>query len=190
MLDVNAAAEGEQKRLLEQGLDIYKQLVSETEVNQLPEKLFVTNFLPFFCGERDPEKDPDFFVFWVSIAGSPVSEVEIIDERGKPLFRVPPLNDTTIIKPDRTVKNSINFSQIITMAKMYANMTPTAGQNALMNGLGEKYKELQAKSEIFDKNTIRWLDILARYGKLPKQVTTSTSAPSKPGALTDDDFDF
>lgn len=191
MLDSISAAQGETNKLLEQGLEIYRQLVTEPQLNKLPERLFTRNFLPFFCGERDPVKEPDFYVLWISIAGSPMSEVQIIDDNGNPLFTVPALNDTSIIKPDRNTSGSINFSQIITMAKMYGNMTPVAGQNVLMSGLGEKYKELQSKSEVFDSNTERWYQILLRYGKVEKLINTTTgTASEKPGALSDDDFEF
>ena len=105
---------------------------------------------------------------WYGIAGSPSSEVLIIDDNDKPLYKVPALVDTSIINPNRE-KGSINFSQIVTMAKMYGNITPTAGMNALNGGLAKKYSEIQSKSKAFTENEKRWMDIFQRYGKVKKR---------------------
>src|SRR3990167_8751263 len=82
-------------------IDAFKELVTESEPNKLPEHLFVQNFLPYFCGELDINTNKDVLPYWYSIAGSASKEVEIIDSSGKPIYRVPALADNSVIEPKK-----------------------------------------------------------------------------------------
>lgn len=182
--------DGDSKRITEENEMIHAALVTNNEPNQLPERLFVNNFLPFFCGEIDIEKEPGFFAMWFGIAGSPSLEVSIIDDMGKVLYRVPSIMDSSIINPNRE-NSTINFAHIVTMAKLYGNITPIAGENALNGGLAKKYSELQNKSKVFTTNEQRWIEIFAKYGKIKMTPGISANiASKKDGSLSDDDFEF
>lgn len=179
----------EQIKITEENRNIYNALVLNNVPKPLPEKLFVNNFLPFFSGELDIDSEPNFFAMWYGIAGSPSSEVQIIDDNGKELYKVPAIVDTSIINPNRE-NNDVNFAHIVTMAKLYGNITPTAGQNALNGGLAKKYAQIQAKSKVFTTNEERWLNIFIRYGKVKKSELQVTEAKKAEGVLSDDDFEF
>lgn len=74
----------------------FEQIVDQVESNQLPEKLFVDNFLPVFSGKVKMEDNNQAIVAWIAIAGSPVASVDIIDSSGKVLFTVPPIAKSDI----------------------------------------------------------------------------------------------
>lgn len=181
----------EMNSLNQQNAEIFKQLVSDPIVRSLPERLFVSNFLPFFAGELDPKQSPDFYSLWISIAGSPMAELDIVDDRNTPLFRVPGLIDSSIINPNRENKSGMNFADVVIMAKLYGNMTPAAGANALNKGLSEKYRQLQAKSPTFETNVKRWYEILKRYGKT-KEPSSQTTVQSKTpqSNIVDDELEY
>jgi len=182
--------DSDSKRISEENEMIHAALVTDSKPNQLPERLFVNNFLPFFCGELDIDKEPNFFAMWFGIAGSPSLEVSIIDDLGKVLYRVPSIMDSSIINPNRE-NSTINFAHIVTMAKLYGNITPIAGENALNGGLAKKYSELQNKSKVFSSNEQRWMQIFARYGKIKVAPNiTAAIVAKKDGSLSDDDFEF
>lgn len=175
-------------RITEETEKIFSKLVSNPLANKLPENLFVENFLPYFCGEVEIPEETELYSLWYGIAGSPTGEVDIIDTRGKSLYKVPPLMNTNIINPKREDSNDMNFSQIINLATMYGNMTPMAGMNALNTGLANKLETLRNKSVEFSEYETRWIEIFKRYGKI-KQNTVSSVAASD-NRLQEDELEF
>ncbi len=169
--------------------DIFRQLVEQTEVRKLPEHLFVRNFLPFFLGEKNPNENPDFYSYWIGITGSPSAELDVIDKSGNILFRVPGLIYSGIINPSRATNNSIKYSDVVMMAKLYGNITPTAGKNALDKGLSEKYRELQSRSPTFQTNVNRWVEIFRRYGKVEQQ-SEAVNRPVVKDTISDDELEY
>lgn len=176
------------ERVTEETEKIYSKLVANPLANKLPERLFVENFLPYFCGEVEIPEETELYSLWYGIAGSPTGEVDIIDISGKSLYKVPPLMNTNIINPKRGDNNDMNFSQIIALASMYNNMTPVAGLNALNTGLANKLETLRNKSVEFTDYEIRWIDIFKRYGKI-KQNTVSSVAVAD-NRLQEDEMEF
>lgn len=176
------------ERMIEETEKIFGKLVSNPLANRLPEKLFVENFLPYFCGEVEIPEETELYSLWYGIAGSPTGEVDIIDTRGKSLYKVPPLMNTNIINPKREDSNEMNFSQIIALATMYGNMTPVAGLNALNTGLSGKLETLRNRSVEFSEYETRWIEIFKRYGKI-KEKTTSSAAVVE-NKLQEDEMEF
>ena len=171
-----------------QNEQIFKALVIDDQVSTLPESLFVQNFLPFFCGERDIASNAEVIPYWFAIAGSPTKEVEIIDDSGNSLYKVPALSDTSIIDPVKE-KGNVNFGEIVSLTKLYTNQSPTAGENFINKQLADKFYKLTAKSDVFSENEKRWVDIFARYGKIKINDQVQDSGASS-GKLGDDELEF
>jgi hypothetical protein len=177
------------EQLVDSTQAFYDTLVVNYERAKLPEDLFVRNFLPFFLGKIDIKTNPDFLPTWISIAGSPSAEVEIIDTRGKVLFTVPAFIDSTIIgSKDET--GGFSFADIVRMGKLYGNITPSLGANTLKDGFADKLSRLSKKSEVFDKNKQTWEIIFSRYIKPEESNQTGLSAKkSTTSNVSDDDFE-
>lgn len=174
--------------LEEENKQLFDLLITNADVNKLPETLFVENFLPFFCGEREIGDNKDFLPYWISIAGSPTAEVQIIDGAGYELYRVPPIADTTIIEPAKR-KGNVNFGEIVALTKLHSNVTPAKGENYLNKQLADKFFKLTSQSTIFSENEKRWISIFERYGKL-KVDDTALANKKAAEVLRDDEFEF
>lgn len=188
MADTNETFEMAQLR--ERNRALADQLAVSNNAGKLPEYLFVSNFLPYFCGERLMSANPNVFPMWVSIAGSATSEVDILNDRGETIFSVPALVDLSTIDPVRKPGDASALGQIAGMAKMHANQTPTAGTNYMNAKLAEKFNKIVTRSETFTTNQERWNAIFARYGKGARTVATNSPTTESSGKLTDDDMVF
>lgn len=181
-------ANAELDNINQQQIQLFDLLVTNDKASKLPEQLFVTNFLPYFCGELNIDTNEDVLPYWFSIAGSPNKEVSIIDGRGIELYKVPALSDTSIIDPTKE-KGKMNFGEIVSLAKLYTNLSPAQGQNFINDKLAEKFYKLTAKSKIFTDNEKRWYDIFARYGKI-KPDDVGKIEDDKASKLSDDELEF
>ena len=162
------------------------------ERKQLPEHLFVSNFLPVFSGAISIDKVPDFMSVWVSITGSPGSGLDIIDNSGKVLFTVPPIFDSTFIDPNRK-DGSMNFAEIIHFAKMHNGISPHLERSVFVSNIQKKLDAMQKNSPTFAKNINLWIDIFKRYKvgefKIDNLKAENISNSVKVSNVTDDDFE-
>lgn len=159
------------------------------EKNKLPEKLFVTNFLPVFSGEVLIEKVPDFIPIWVSVAGSPTAAVDIVDEKGTVLFTVPAIFDTNFIDP-RHRAGKMDFSEIVRFAKLHGNISPAQEQNVFLGEVSKKINDMAKTSPKYKENLDLWTNIFNRYnvgGNVAKKLIGVDV--KKIGVVTDDDFE-
>lgn len=156
------------------------------EINKLPESIFVQVFLPFFCGEKSINDEKDILVKWVSIAGSPTKEVQIIDDNGDDLFVVPALMDSTIID----IKNDSQgqtFLSIIANYELHKNQLPVVGENYLKNSIDEKMKTLTKDSTAHESNEKSWNEIFIRYNKIDGPDTDESADVNR---LSDDEISY
>ena len=157
----------------------------QEEVAQLPEDVFRAVFWPFFSGQLSLEESDSVVANWISIAGSPYSEVDILDPQRKVLFRVPALFDSTVVDPNEH-RPGDSLADIYAQSKMRARNIPAAGQRYLNEALTEKNKALTQDSQQLSKNQQAWLTIFQYYG-LAK--TTLTSPVEKVDISEDLDYD-
>lgn len=159
-------------------------------VNRLPERIFKESFLAFFCGELPPNPKDDHAAVWISVAGAATSEVEIIDEVGKPLFRVPALIDTSGINPV-VAERGVAIAAIAALASEHARSLPSTGRAFLMRNLELKSREIQKISTDFSANELRWIEIFKRYGKW-KDVAAEKAEEVKQeeSRIQDDELNF
>ncbi len=90
--------------------EIHDQLITaaESEWNQIPESIFVSQFLDLFMNGID--SNPDKLINWITVAGNLRFGVHVIsDTTGERLFTVPPVYDTSIFSatPGESMDESI-----------------------------------------------------------------------------------
>lgn len=178
-----------QLQLVKDSIDLnYKLLVEDPakELNQLPENIFVNYFLPFFCGERSFNDNPELLATWIGIAGNPTKEVQIIDQSGKTLFNVPSVVDTSFIDVNNERRGQPFFS-IIANYELHKNQLPVVGENYLKNTMEQRYDTLTKDSSTHAVNEKRWTDIFVRYDKVKAKVTTEQVRSDK---LSDDEISY
>lgn len=152
---------------------IFDDLVVKNENSKLPEEIFQGHFLPFFSGQRHASKDDNVIAEWISVAGTPMNEVDIIDRDGEVLFTVPPLMDTNIINVT-TNTSQRSMSAILSNYDLHHNNIPKVAVNKLNQNLGDKSEALLNPKVSFE-NKERWDKIMLRYNISPEEVATKTS---------------
>lgn len=149
----------------------HKQIVEDAqqEVARLPEDIFKKDFLPFFSGEQTFLDRESTVALWIGIAGTPQSEVAIIDRENTELFRVPPIADTQHLNV-LTRNKGESFSDIAAISALYSNNIPVQGERYLAESIDNKLGTLVGDTALSNKQ--RWDDILVRYGKGTKSQVT------------------
>lgn len=146
--------------------DVFQNLVvgAKADTAKLPESIFVEQFLPFFSGEQNVKDRKEFFSEWIGVAGSPMGEVNVINEEGNVLFSVPPMFDSSVIE---TAKRNLgeSFSDIYSQYKMHSNNLPVVGEKFLADAFEKKIGTTVKKSDVVSSNQERWNNILTRYGR-------------------------
>lgn len=151
----------------------YSALVVNATKTRLPEHVFVSFFLPFFSGElehpalvgRNPLTD------WISIAGTPMAEVDITDVSNNTVFTIPSLFDTNIIDIiNRKPGNAL--SDLYSQYDMRSNV-PSAANNYLANALYNKSMDITQNVNSLLSSKNRWEAILVRYGKIADGMSTN-----------------
>lgn len=158
-----------QKELAESISQSFKSLVTDTPVAKLPEDIFTRHFLPYFSGQKTPTSAEPVFAEWVSVAGNPMSPVDIINQKDEVLFRVPALFDTGMV----TQLQGRTMREIFKQYELYNNNLPQVANNFLT-------KALTAKSEGYTpvpltKAQEEWNNILSRYNMGEKSNESKTS---------------
>lgn len=164
--------------------------VAASDVAKLPEHIFVNVFLPFFAGDPEPRFKVDIGI-WAGIAGNPFAEVEIIDNKGVGLFRVPPIYDRSVINSESD--DRVSIAHIVRSAEQMSNMSPIAGMNYLREQLAQR-SVIGDAGEKVGKHLERWKEIFKRYGReFPTAGTTQATADKVEEKAQDqagEDYDF
>ena len=140
----------------------------------LPEEVFVDVFLPFFAGEEKVDSQNNTVAKWISVAGTPMAEVTIIDNNGDTLFSVPSIFDTSVID---VVKKDIRLGlkEIVANKEIHSRNIPAAGEKYIVNALDQKANAILRPSLVVEKNAARWNEILTRYGKAKISIESEES---------------
>lgn len=166
------------------GQKVFHGLLESVPVNNLPEQIFKNYFLPNFLG-LSQVPNQQWMLEWVSIAGTPMSEVCIIDDvTGQPLFMVPPiLNSNGLIMN----KTEGDLGDIFTRYDQISKNTPSSGLGFLITALNTKNEEFLSN---LNNNEVlgRWIAIMQRYGYNPttEAITQEQTTQNK----LDDYFDI
>lgn len=150
----------------------------------LPEQIFVNYFLPFFTGRHDFIARPNIFSEWISIAGSPMNEVAIIDSFSNIMYYVPAVFDTSFINAAKQSERP-TFSQITDHANLLNNNIPAISDRFLTDALSEKLPDITENVSVNTANERRWIEIFAKY----KISLPSNTPPVVPSSLSNIDQD-
>lgn len=162
----------EQLNNVNDGLNV----LGNANINKLQEKIFVGVFIPIFAGEESLYNAT--METWVRFAGGPYKEVDVIDSKGKVLFRVPPIYDRSTI--NSTTDGKVPIGHIVTTANQFSRIHPNQGKAYLENELNKKAMLLKVPSNVV-KNLEFWNMVFKKYGRneiMPidaKEVKVNTS---------------
>lgn len=157
------------------------------EKSRVPEQTFKEHFLPYFSGQASVADNPDVLPTWVGIAGSPSSEVSIIDQSGNVLYDVPAIMDLSVIDSSRR-KLGESLANIYSQYELHSNQLPVVGERYLADAMGRKTPTMFKESEKFTENAGRWNNIFERYGI--KQQTAVVEKKSLPTSGADLDVEY
>ena len=142
---------------------VHDSLVTHKTNAKLPEDIFKFYFLPYMSGQQPIPDNINLISEWISIAGTPMSEVDIINEAGNVIFTVPSLFDTNNIDVTSRDKGS-SLSDIYSQYELRNNNVPIAAVNFLKKALNEKTSTMLQSSPESKATVQAWMDIYARYG--------------------------
>ena len=137
------------------------------EVTKFPEVLFVEYFLPFFAGEVPATEDINYEVWIAKVAGGERMPVDIVDENGNVLYRVPELFDASVME-----NTSVNGQSMTVIERQYSRLKEidsNASQNFLANSMTQAHLRQEPSAHAYE-NTRVWNEIFKRYGREDKII--------------------
>ncbi len=158
---------------------IFDGLLNNSSVNKIPESLFVNYFLPCFIGTR---QEPNWVMEWISIAGSPMSEIAVFkDGTNQILYYVPSLLNTNNLFLN---KQEGDLGDIFNRYEQINNNIPIQGLNFLIEALNSKNAELLNKLNFTEVNK-RWIEILQGYNLIQSNQDQQSNSLSSSGDYFD-----
>ena len=169
--------------------ECYENAIVRNENNKLPEEVFRSGFLGYFTGNPGPA-NRQHLAEWISIAGSPTSEVDVVDPANKVLFTVPAMMNTDSLI--RTPGAGPSMGELMREYINQKNRTPHAGNNFARLNFGLKAQEITEKGNAaLQTAEQKWSKIFQHYGiPDPVQQTPGAAKESTAVAATSDyDYD-
>lgn len=160
-------------------------LVASQVKTQLPEHVFVNFFLPFFAG-RPVLPGRNVVAEWIGVAGTPMSEVDVVDSTGQVLFTVPAIFNTNILEIANR-KAGRSFADIFSEYELRKAGVPIAANGYLAQNLHSKASEIVKGPHDTGHIASRWATIMSRYGILSESVKLPQSRLQDKG---DDDVTY
>lgn len=163
----------------------YDSLVVQQNKHKIPEQVFVAHFLPYFSGQ-DLGQGRNVVAEWIGVAGSPMAEVDVVDQKGEVVYSVPPIYNTNILEiANRKAGQSV--ADIFQQYELRRAGVPAAANAYLNQNLADKSREMVIGQ--IDENSVagRWNSIMSRYGIKPTAEAEKAGGTSKPAQPADDD---
>lgn len=137
--------------------------LDKVNVRAIPEAMFVHHFLPFFAGETS-ENSQEIITNWLTVAGSAINPVNVVDRAGRVVIQVPPIQNSESLDP--TAVSNINLAYTAKESGAMSSLSPQAAQNIMTAGLSVKLnamtKDIDKSNQAHEK---KWDDLLMHYGK-------------------------
>lgn len=155
-----------QTEILKEQIRVFEaqfQELDKLNIRTIPENMFVHHFLPFFAGEVK-ENAQEIMTNWLTIAGSAVSPVNVVDPQGRVVAQVPAIQNNEGLDP--SAKSDSNIAYSVKEAKAVTGLSPIAAQNILRSDLGIKLTAMT--NSITKSNAVhegKWTSLLNHYGK-------------------------
>lgn len=176
----------QKKGELNQAMAVFhSSLVSNVQNNKLPESVFVQLFLPYFSGTPFPD-NRNVIAEWIGIAGTPMSEVDIINDQGAVLYSVPSLFNTDMLQVANK-KAGLAIGDIVDNYKLRDQHVRGSGERYLSHAIEEKLHTMLPEQPNKNPFTARWADIHQRYGI---QTNEAASTPVTKTNVPDDDLEY
>ena len=164
---------------------LYKDYITDRPAPVLSEYLFQEHFLEFFKKFKDSEPEdltPEESIKlnkWIELSGGPYREVSVVDNKGKEVFRVPPIYTSNTIESDRIVNedNSLNRMGKAFSDKLKTN--PTTAVPALHSTISALPKFIKPIETQID-DIKKWDKIFQFYDK---QSEVADIIPNNPDAV-------
>lgn len=147
---------------------------------RLPEDIFVNYFLPYFTNREAGYPNEEKLVNdWISVAGGPYNEVDILDGVGKPIFTVPSLMNTSSFNPQN--ESNIKYADLVATAEAFRVMSDVHANNFLEEALTVKFREVFKPTDKIFSSEQRWFAIFKRYPEnLPQALKDIIDGALKP----------
>ena len=164
----------------------------------IPEHIFVSYFLPYFRQGLDTETEVSdelreyrqkVLTDWISVAGTLMNEVNVIDNRRQVLFTVPALANTAVINPVRK-DGAPAFMDIAVMAERLRMISPAQSANYENDRLHQKVMEMSNGKHRFKDNEHRWIDIFNRYPLTEEEKKVSGNKNSAQSSKDEDELEY
>jgi hypothetical protein len=146
---------------------------------RLPEHIFVQNFLPFFNGTVAVEERTLVYAQWIGVAGSAMSEVELLKPNGEVAAVVPPIYDTGFVSSRQKEVNKISSEY---------ELLKTNPINAAEQVYASKMLRNLPQSEVNLTHEQRWINLLSKYGPAtPDQNLNSAQSQDRQNKISGSD---
>lgn len=165
---------------------IHDSLVVNATKGRIKEDIFASYFLPRFLGIVKIPKDVNIMAEWISVAGTPVAEVDVVDIYGDVLFTVPGLFDSSAINPD--AKKERGLREIFAMFDLKMNNLPSAADKFLAVSLEKDLETLTPNEQKKIEQVKRWRDIISRY--FPEHLASEEGSGFDTDVSIDDDIEY
>ena len=122
--------------------------IVEREINKMPESVFKEFFLPYFNGEEEITNDNHIIAKWVEFSGGVYNPVDIVDNSGEIITRIPQLIKNSDTNRDKS--NSIDYSTIVSEFNLRSKRSSVAGDAYLdktLNVVGKTIIEDESGSK-------------------------------------------
>lgn len=159
------------------------------KIAKIEEVYFKNIFLPIFLGETIVSHGATL-TDWVSYAGGQYLPVDVIDQQGTVIFRVPAIYSRDVVLAN--IDRSQNIADIMHMAKKHHELSPKSGDAYRVRGLTNVLKNMFS-TDNFLANFEDWNSIFKRYGKgFELGVKNNSTAISNDTnqQSNDDDFEY
>lgn len=155
-------------------------LVGKQDRRNIPEELFVQEFLPYFSGQKQLDQGSNVLSNWVTIAGTPFAEVNVTDNAGNTVVVVPGLMNT--LQHNLTERSKTTFHDIVVQAEIVGSQQSILGTRYLNNKLDEKQKELinEVMPEAVTPVKDQWSNIFQHYGIIKAEVNKQNNPEQPP----------
>ncbi len=186
----NFEEEAKQLQLSQAQNDInkcYNAIVGKQDRRIIPEDLFVKEFLPYFAGEKSFNEGDNVLANWITVAGTPFAEVNVIDQEGNTVVTVPGL--TTTLQHNLTERAGTPLSDIVVQAEIIGSQQQVLGNRYLNNKLDEKQKEIirTVMPEVLEPIKTQW-DAIFKHYNIISDIKKDFNKPTE--TLLDENVDY
>lgn len=158
----------------------FEGLVLSEPRSRLPEPLFREHFWPYFNHDREVQRDQNVFAQWVGVAGSPTSEVDVVNEKGDIVFTVPALLNTGILNVLKSDHQQQSIKETFQETSRLAADLPDVATTFFQKMLQHKLGDISSNRPPQEKDVQNWKKIAEYYGTATPDAATAQTTKVDP----------